>query len=129
MRSLSNFKNLCIRLIIYFHNISKLLNLILTWEQRKTSVKLRYNCTKAPNIDSCCVWNSKNDFWSSIKPRLDVSVNSLSKEATTSIIDHFNTRFVLLLKKNILWLQITMDQVMCLLILQCLKNLNGKPSY
>jgi len=78
MSSLCDFKNFRIRLIIDLHDIGKLLNFIFTWEQRKTGIELSYDCTETPNIDSCGVRNTKYDFWSTIKSRLDVCVNSLS---------------------------------------------------
>ena len=82
----------------YVMNFVNLIHFIFSWKQRKSCIKFCNNGTKAPNIDCCCIWNPKDNFWCSVKSGLDICVNSLSKETTTSIIYYLYTRFVLLLQ-------------------------------
>lgn len=109
MSSLCHFKDFVIWLIIDFHYISKLLNLVFSWKQRKSCIQLSNNCTKAPDVNGSSIWNSKNDLWCSIETRLDICIYSLAKETTTSIVDYFYTGLVLLLQKDVFWFEITVN--------------------
>jgi hypothetical protein len=108
------------------HNECELVHFIFTWEQRNPGVKFRQNAPEAPHINRGGVGDAKDDLWSSVEPRLNVSVDTLILEATASIVNDLYARLVLLLEQDILWLQITVDNAMISLILQGLQDLNGK---
>ena len=113
---------------VEFHDVGELLHLTFPREQRKASVELGDDGTKAPHIDGCRVRYAENDLWSAVKPRLNVRIDALAHEAAAAVVDHLDARFVLLFEKNILRLHITVDQSVVVVVLQRLQNLDGEPS-
>ena len=71
-----------------------MLFLILTREKRIANVQLIENTAERPHVDSSIVGNAKDDLWGSVEPTLDVSVDLLILEATTTEINDFNTWFI-----------------------------------
>lgn len=69
------------------------------------------NASEAPNVYFMIVLNSQNYLRGSIITALDVSVNCLFFEAAWAEVYDFNSWLVGLLKKYILWLEISMYNI------------------
>ena len=82
----------------YFHDICQLIDLILSRKQWKARVELSHDATKAPHINCWSIWYTQNNFWCTIKPWLNISINPRPQKAGASIIDHLNSTLILLLE-------------------------------
>ena len=103
---------------IYLHNVPQLLNFIFTWKERIARKQFCHNSSERPNVDGRGVRDSEYNLWSSIESRLYVGVNPLSKKAAAPEIDDSDSRLVLLLQQDVLWFQVTVNQIMILLKVQ-----------
>ena len=109
-----------------FHDVCELLGLILTREEWITCVQLGHNATEGPHVDACCVRDAQDNLRSTVKTTLDIGVNALVLEAATTIVNNFDARLIWLLEKDILRLEIAVDDVVVALKFESLQNLNGE---
>ena len=105
---------------------SELLHLVLTREKRVTRIELCQDTTEAPHVNSSSVWDSEDDLGGSIKPRLYVSVDSFVLEARRSKVDDLDSRLIWCLEKDVLGLEVTMNDLVIFDVFQTLQDLNGK---
>jgi len=85
--------------------------LILTWEEWISNVEFIENTSKAPHINSSTIGNAENNFGSPIESGLDIRINLLVFKTSTTKINDLNTRLVDLSKQDVLWLEITVDNI------------------
>lgn len=95
-----------------------MLGFVLTWKKGVARIQFCHNTAKTPHVNRCCVWNTEDDFGCAVEPRLDVGVYALVLEAAAPVVDYLDSRFVWLLKENVLGFQITMDDCMVALELE-----------
>lgn len=88
------------------HDCGHLVVLILSSKYWHADKALEYDTAEAPHVDGRRVRNTQHDFWCSVEPRLNVSVESFELEAAASIINEFNLRLVRLHQKDVLRFQI-----------------------
>ena len=101
-----------------------MLGFVLSWEQWVASVQFCHNAAKRPHVDTSGVGDAEDDLRSPVETTLDICVNALVLEAAATIVDNFDTRLVRLFKKDILRLQITVDNLVVALELERLEDLN-----
>ena len=109
-------------------HVLHLFKLILPWKDRHSSEQLGQDTASAPSIDVVAIRNSERDFRGSVVSGLNICVNSLILETTRAEVDHLYSRLVVLLQKNVLWLQVAVDYVLLAKELQTHKDLDGEPS-
>ena len=94
-----------------FHHECHVVFLILTWEEWISNVEFIENTSKAPHINSSTIGNAENNFGSPIESGLDIRINLLVFKTSTTKINDLNTRLVDLSKQDVLWLEITVDNI------------------
>jgi len=94
-----------------FHDVLKLLLLIVSREDGFAGVKLCKDAPKRPDVDPLGVRDSQDDFGSAVKAGLDVSVDLLVTEATGAKVDHLERVAAGISYQDILGLQVTMDDL------------------
>ena len=72
------------------HQQHQLLMLRLSREDGHSSIQLDQYTPHRPHIYRSSEWYAEHDLWSSVEPRLYVSVNTLITETRASKVDNFN---------------------------------------
>ena len=111
-----------------FHDCSHLIIFVLSSENRNTHQAFKNNTAKAPHINSHGKRYAQNNLRCPIKPRLDIRIDPLANKARTAIINDFDTTLILLFEQYVFRLQITMNDLVVLLVFQCLQDLDGESS-
>ena len=107
------------------HYQLKLLLLIVSWEYRLTSIKLCQNTPKTPNVNLLRVLYPENNFRGPVKSRLHISIDLLIPEASRSKVNNLQVPAHRIYTKNVLGLQITVDDFVLLQEDKALQNLDG----
>ena len=110
----------------YFHYALNLFFFIFTRKYRKTNIQLVQNASQRPHINCWSISYSHHDFWRSIKPTLNICVKLIRLIGSTSKINNFDPTLIRLPEEYILWLHITMNDIMLTHIMQRHKQLNSK---
>lgn len=108
------------------HDIGQLLGLVLAREEWVPRVELSHYAAKGPHVNACSVGDAEDNLRSAVKATLDVGVDALILEATATIVDDLDARLVWLLQKDILRLEIAVDNVVVALKFESLQYLNGE---
>lgn len=112
----------------HFHNAGQLLLLVLTRENRITSVKLGQDTANTPHINGDPVAHTEDNLWRSVESRLNVRVDLFILEAAGTEIDDFDLRVHRVSKQDIFWLEITVDDLVHLEKKQTAQKLLGESS-
>lgn len=64
----------------HLHDAGQLVYLILAWEQRVARVQFSHDATQAPHINGHVVGMTKDHFWGSVEPTLDIGVHCRKQE-------------------------------------------------
>ena len=119
-------KHRFLRHTLDLHNVGQLVYFIFSWEKWIPRVELCYDAAETPHVYCHRVRDAKDNLGRTVEARLDVGVYPVANKARRAIVYHFYTTLILSLKKDILWLQITMDYFMIFLIFKCLQYLYRK---
>lgn len=68
--------------------------LVLTWEERVTNIQFVEDAAETPHVYSAIVWDTEDNLWGSVEPRLDIRINLLILKAATAEINDFDPRFI-----------------------------------
>jgi hypothetical protein len=88
-----------------------LLVLVFSGKNWNTSVKFSQNASGTPYVYVMTIRYPHGYFWSPVVSRLDISVKGFLFEATRPEIYDFNAGFIVLFEQYVLWLQITMNDL------------------
>ena len=111
------------------HDERQLLHLALTWEDRDARIQLNQDAAEAPHVDARRVRDANYNLRCSVEAGLDVRVDPLIREAGRPEVDYFDSRFIRALQQDILWFQVTVDDVLVAEELERLQDLNGEATY
>lgn len=73
-----------------FHNAGELFNFVLAREERIAGVKFGKDAAQTPHVDGRTIRKSQDHFGASVKPRLNVRVDTLMTVARRAKIYHFD---------------------------------------
>ena len=85
---------------------------IFSGEEWLADVEFVQDAAEGPHVNRCSVRDPENDLWRSIEPTLDVCVNLVVLETSRTEVDNFDARFIDLAEENILWLEVTVHDIM-----------------
>ena len=111
------------------HDKRKLLHLTLTGEDRDARIQFNQNAAEAPHVNACRVRDANYNLRCPVEAGLDVRVNALVGEAGRPEVNYFDTRLIWTLQQDILWFQVTVDDVLVSEELERLQDLNGEAAY
>ena len=103
---------------LHFHHQGHVILFILSREKRVTNVQLVEDAAKAPHVNGMVVGDAKYNLWSPIESRLNIGINLLILKAATSEVDYFDSGLVDFPKQNVLWLEVTVDNVVLIQVVQ-----------
>ena len=81
-------------------------------EGRETGTDLCKNATHTPHVNRATIRQPEDNLRGAIETRLEVCVRLLILDATAAEIDDPNRRFGEFTQKDVLWLQITMQNAL-----------------
>lgn len=96
------------------HDKLDLFLLVVSWEKWLTCVELSQDASKRPNINFLSVLDSHNDLWRTVETRLNIGVDLLITEAARTKVNNLEVSAHGVSTENILWLEITMNDLMLL---------------
>mmetsp|Transcript_24009 Transcript_24009/g.42929 ORF Transcript_24009/g.42929 Transcript_24009/m.42929 type:complete len:303 (-) Transcript_24009:952-1860(-) len=111
---------------VELHDAGQLLHLVLSGEQRVARIQLRQDAPKGPHVDGRVIRDAQNHFWGPVETTLDVRVDTLIFEARGSQVDHLDAALRGVLEQHVLWLQVTVDDVLLPKETQRRQELNGE---
>lgn len=111
------------------HDERQLLHLALTWENRDARIQLNQDAAEAPHVNAGRVRNANYNLRCPVEAGLDVRVDPLVGEAGGPEVDYFDARLIWTLQQDILWFQVTVDDVLVSEELERLQDLNGEAAY
>ena len=97
----------------------------LVLEQHIAGEKLSQDTSKRPNINLVVILAAQDNLWRSVTSRLHIGAQVVMNEAARSEINHLDLRSRVTLNQDILWLQVTMDQLEVVDVRKCSQNLLG----
>jgi hypothetical protein len=83
-------------------------------EKSVAGVELGQNATQTPHVDRVGVFGAEQDFGRSVRSGLNVKVHLVLVVAGRAEIADFYATLALLLQQNVLWLQITVNDLFLL---------------
>lgn len=83
--------------------------LVLSGEYGHADQALEHYAAEAPHVDGRGVGDSEHDFWSSIEPRLYVSVEPFQLKAAAAVVDQLYLGFVGPDQQHVLRFEVAMD--------------------
>lgn len=121
-------QDLLVREPDHLHDEGQLLLLRFSGKERHSGEQLREYAAEAPHVDCGRVRDPKDDLRGPVEPGLNVGVYPLVCEAAGAKVDDLDARLVGALQKNILRLEVTMNEGLFPQVLESLKYLDGKPA-
>lgn len=112
----------------HFHNASKLLLLILARKNGHTSVELSQDAANTPHVDWQAIRHPQYHLRGSIETRLDIGIYLFIFEAARAKVNYLEVGTHRVLEQNVLWLQVTVNNLALLEQYQRAENLLGETS-
>ena len=106
--------------------VHELFHIAIACEDRLSKSQFSQNAAYAPYVNGIGIISSHDYFRSPVVSRLQVLVKLLPLEATRSKINDFDANFPFFLHDYVLWLQITVNNLLFPHELQRVQHLNGK---
>jgi len=77
---------------------------VLSWEKRVSSEEFEEDTAKWPHVNGNSVIDAEDYLGRTVESGLNVCVDTLVQQAGTAKVNDFNTWFIFLSQKDVLWL-------------------------
>lgn len=94
----------------HLHDEGQLLLLRFPREERDPGEQFREYAAEAPHVDCGRVRYPEDDLWGPVEPGLNVGIYPLVCKAAGAKVDDLDARLIGALQKNVLGLEVTMDE-------------------
>ena len=110
----------------HLHHAGQLVTLVFPGKQRIPGEQLGQNAAKAPHVYGHAVFRPEDHLRRSVESALDVRVHALVLVAAGAVIDHLDSASARLFQKDVLWLQIAVDDAVPMKSVEALENRVGE---